>query len=250
MPYVTVNGDQVFYTSGVRKNRQTLLVIHGSGGDHQHWPEGLHVAPAADCIVVDLPGHGKSGGSGRQSIEAYADFTESLVAALQLESLILVGHSMGGAIAQMLGLRRRPWLRKLVLVGTGARLRVANEILSLLESDYPKAVDLICSRAFSALISGSVREQYRKGLLQTSSETTRNDYRACNAFDLMEKVSAIRIPALIVSGAADNLTPPKYGNYLHDCIRGSMHEIIPEAGHMVALEKPSEFIEAVTAFMA
>ncbi len=249
MPYVTVKGTQVHYAAGPRKGRSALLAIHGAGGDHRHWPSGLLSMPAADCMIVELPGHGKSGGDGRSSIETYADFIESLVAAMQLDSVTLVGHSMGGAIAQTLALRHSPWLRRLVLVGTGAKLRVAPDLLHLLDVDYKRAVDLICSRAFGASASDSVMGPYRKGLLRTPSETTRNDFRACDAFNVMEEVGGIRIPTLIVSGDADELTPPKYGAYLQDRIPGASHAIIADAGHMLAVEKPVAFIETVHAFM-
>jgi pimeloyl-ACP methyl ester carboxylesterase len=250
MPYVTVEDAPVHYAAGTYQGRSSLLAIHGAGGDHRHWPSDLRSMAASDCVVVDLPGHGKSGGRGRQSIEAYADLIESLVAVMQLDAVTLAGHSMGGAIAQTLGLRRCPWLRRLVLVGTGAKLRVAPDLLHLLDADYTKAVDLICSRVFGEHISGSAKESYRKGLLRTPSEVTRNDFRACDGFNVMEAVGDIRIPTLIVSGAADELTPPKYGTYLRDRIPGASHAIIADAGHMLALEKPAEFIEAVNAFMA
>ena len=250
MPFVTVEGEHVYYNSGPRTDRLLLMAIHGAGGDHRHWPAELHSLPSADCMVVDLPGHGISEGSGRRSVDAYADFIESLVAALQLDELTLIGHSMGGAILQTLGLRARSWLRGIILVGTGAKLRVTRELLHLLDHKYPAAVELICNQAFGAVSSAPVREQFREGLLQTAAEVTRDDYRACDRFDIMEEVDAIGLPTLIVSGGADELTPPKYGNYLQNRIQGSSHEIIPDAGHMLALEKPAAFIEAVTSFIS
>jgi pimeloyl-ACP methyl ester carboxylesterase len=127
---------------------------------------------------------------------------------------------------------------------------VAKDLLHLLDADYPAAVALICSRAFGASIPGSMRKRVQQGLLQTSPEITRDDYLACDRFDVMDKVGTIDIPTLIVSGAADELTPPKYGAYLQFRIRGASHTIIPDAGHMMALEKPDEFTKAVTAFIA
>ena len=137
----------------------------------------------------------------------------------------------------------------MILVGTGAKLRVAKDLLRLLDTDYPAAVDLICNSAFGASIPASLLERYRRNLLQTSPAVTRDDYLACDRFDVMEQIEAIGIPTLILSGAADELTPPKYGNYLQRGIRGATHTIIAEAGHMIALEKPVEFLEAVAAFV-
>ena len=249
MPFVRVEKERVYCTSRPRTGRALLLAIHGAGGDHRHWPAHLRNLPTADCILVDLPGHGRSEGSGRQSIDAYADFVESLVAALALDELTLAGHSMGGAILLTLALRRRPWLRGIVLVGTGAKLRVATDLLQLLGEDYAAAVELICRRAFSAAVSGPLLARLREGLLHTSAEVTRNDFLACDRFNAMDAIEAIRLPALIVSGGADELTPPRYGSYLQARIRGASHIIIPGAGHLMALEKPAALTAAVTAFM-
>ena len=250
MPHITVHGERIYYAGGPRRKRPLLLAIHGAGGDHRHWPDDLRKMEITDTVVVDLPAHGKSSGRSRRSVGAYADFIESLVDVLQVDAVTLAGHSMGGAIVLTLGLRQCSWLRRVILVGTGAKLRVEADILRLLDDDYPRAVERICGRAFAATVSDATKDRYRENMLQTPVAVTRNDFLACDGFDVMANVGDIDVSTLIVSGALDELTPPKYGNYLQNHIRQAAHTIIPDVGHMIALENPAAFIEAVAAFMA
>jgi pimeloyl-ACP methyl ester carboxylesterase len=89
----------------------------------------------------------------------------------------------------------------------------------------------------------------RKKLLACPSEVVHGDFSACDAFDQMDRVDKARLPALIVCGEEDKLTPPKYSAYLADRIPGASLCLVPGAGHMVMLEKPREVGEAVWNFL-
>ena len=107
-----------------------LVLVHGAGGNLMHWPGALRRLPGHTVYALDLPGHGKSGGAGRAEIGAYADVVRGFAEALGLVPFVLAGHSMGGAIALEFALRYPARLAGLILVGTGAKLRVAPEILT------------------------------------------------------------------------------------------------------------------------
>jgi pimeloyl-ACP methyl ester carboxylesterase len=110
-----------------------LALIHGAGGAAELWrPQLEGLADVARIVAPDLPGHGPLGGRGKPSITDYADWLEGLFAALEAGPLVLVGHSMGGAVAQSLALARPGRLAGLVLVSTGARLRVLARLVDLL----------------------------------------------------------------------------------------------------------------------
>jgi len=249
MPTVTVNRNRIFFTAGAEPGPHTLLCIHGSGGDHRHWPESLRSLPKFRVVALDLPGHGRSQGGGYQRVADYADFIEDFVTRLGLRSVIALGHSLGGAVVQALALRRPAWLKALVLAGTGARLRVTPEILATLLSDYENAVDRICAWSYGPAASQELIRRGRTGWLQTPKEVTFGDYFACHNFDVMEQVSQIDYPTLVVSGGFDRLTPPKYGDYLARHIYGATHRILEECGHMMAVEKPDVFVSVVRAFL-
>jgi pimeloyl-ACP methyl ester carboxylesterase len=250
MPYLKVNRDTIHFTaSQAQKGGPTLLAVHGSGGDYRHWPDSYRNWEAVPAVAVDMPGHGRSAGKGFQQVDDFADFIEAFVLRASLEKVIIIGHSLGGAVAQRLALRSPVWLSGCVLVGTGARLKVSPDIINALVQDYKAAVDLMADWSFSKEADPALIGLFKNGLHNTEPETVIDDLGACHQFDIMNEVSQIRIPALVICGSADRLTPVKYGEYLAEKIPGAALKIIEKAGHMMALEKPQEFMSVLEDFL-
>jgi pimeloyl-ACP methyl ester carboxylesterase len=161
---------------------------------------------------------------------------------------------MGGAIAQILALRQPRWLASVVLIGTGARLRVHPVILEGLQPsashmDFERTIDTICKWAYGPTISEQMLRKGRQQLLSVDPVVIYSDYLACNNFGIMDQVSDIELPTLIVTGSADQMTPSKYGQYLHDQISGAQWVDIKDGGHMMAVEKPVEVSQTVARFL-
>jgi pimeloyl-ACP methyl ester carboxylesterase len=89
----------------------------------------------------------------------------------------------------------------------------------------------------------------RQQLLNLDPDVIYGDYLACNDFDVSDRVKEIRLPTLILVGSADQMTPPNYGQYLHEQISGSQLVEIQDGGHMMAIEKPVEVTQAVARFL-
>ena len=256
MPYVTVAGERLFYAlfEGDPSRKHNLLLVHGAGGDHIHWSAELRRLPGVNVYALDLPGHGRSAGRGRTSVEDYADSVDLFVQALGLKRSSVVGHSMGGAVAQILALNQSSWLVSVVLVGTGARLRVHPLILEGLQpsashADFERTVDTICKWAYGPATSEQMLRKGRQQLSSVDRTVIYADYVACDRFDVMDRVRHISLPTLIVTGSADRMTPSKYGQYLHDQIPGAQWVDILDGGHMMAVEKPVEVSQAVARFL-
>ncbi len=264
MPYTVVAGERLFYAlvEGDPTRKRNLILVHGAGGDHTHWPAELRRIPGINVYALDLPGHGRSDGQGRTSVANYADGVHLFAQTLRLERASVVGHSMGGAIAQILALRQPSWLDRVVLVGTGARLRVHTLILEGLRrastGDLPPrasrstleaTIDTICEWAYGPSINQQILRKGRQQLLGVDPTVIYRDYKACNSFDVMDHVTGIKFPTLIIVGSVDRMTPPKYGQYLHNQISGSQLVEIKNGGHMMAIEKPTEVAQAVTRFL-
>ena len=161
----------------------------------------------------------------------------------------MCGHSLGGAVIQSYYFTHPTNIRALILVGTGGRLRVNPIILESLKNDYDEFIKALPSGAFYRKTSKITIEEYIKESSTTGPEVTFQDFSICDKFDLLEKISSIDIPCLIIVGAEDKLTPVKYSDYFHEKIKINEYKIIQEAGHMAMLEKPDEFNKSIVDFI-
>jgi len=227
-----------------------IVFIHGAGGSGLEWRfQNEYLKGAAEVILVDLPGHGKALGPGRKSVEEYRDACLQALSHAGFESCVLAGHSMGGAVAMSCALARPETILGLVLIGTGARLRVLPAILEGIRQDKEGTLRMIVEYAFSGESGQDIKEAALREMLGCSAEVIYNDFFACDHFDVMGRLGGLRTPALIACGAEDRLTPPAYSRYLHQEIPGSRLVLIKGAGHMVMLEKPAELNEAISEFL-
>ena len=249
MPVVTIADQDLFYVSRPSaESDDSLLFVHGAGGTHKHWGYQLQGLEGVSRYALDLPGHGRSGGGGRAGISGYGEVILRLLDSLDLGRATLVGHSMGGAIALDFALHYPDRLNGLILVGSGARLRVAPAILTGILSDFETTVDLVCDYAFGPSAMEQLKRLGRQRLLKTPPEVLHGDYAACDAFDVMERLGEVHCPTLVIGGTADRLTPSKYSIYLRDHIPGAELALVDAAGHMVMLEKPEVVSRAVSKF--
>ncbi|MGQ9624182.1 MAG: alpha/beta fold hydrolase [Candidatus Bathycorpusculaceae bacterium] len=223
----------------------TLLFIHGAGGNHTIWEH--QTRHFNNAIAIDLPGHRL--GEGRRTIEEYVEEVKRFCEERELKNIVMIGHSMGGAIAQKFSLNHTEHLRALVLVGTGARLRVAPIIFQTIKKDYGQLMELMKKFAFSDKTAMEVKNKVAEEMRKIKPEVLYGDFEACDKFDVMEKLDGIKVPTLIICGKDDQLTPVKYSEYLKVNIPDSRLEVLADAGHMVMLEKPKEFNEILEKFI-
>jgi pimeloyl-ACP methyl ester carboxylesterase len=198
--------------------------------------------------TLDLAGHGRSQPPGRSTIEAYTQDVLDFMIALKLENVVALGHSMGGAIAQMVGLAQPDGVVGLVLAGTGARLRVSPAILSAIQTNYEAAVDMLNQFYWSGSQNPATEAANRRSMLACPPEVMLNDFLACDQFDLRDRLAEITLPALVISASADQMTPPKFGQFLADQLPQSEFALIEQAGHMMTLEFPEQVAQLVAAF--
>jgi pimeloyl-ACP methyl ester carboxylesterase len=252
MRYVVIDGQRLFYCEWDGDANDVLppvVLVHGAGGTYLHWPPQLRRLRQIDVYGLDLPGHGRSGGQGHDSIAAYRDVVLGWVEALSLRRFVLVGHSMGGAIAQSFALEHANRLAGLVLVGSGARLRVHPAIQKGVQEDFPTAAKQISDWAYGASASETSRRQYLRRLLEVDPDVLLRDFRACDAFDVMERVGEIRVPTLAVCGMEDQMTPLKYSEFIQHRIPGAQMLRVEGAWHMAMLEKPGIVSSAIREFV-
>lgn len=222
------------------------MFIHGAGGTHKVWRYQTSAFP--NSVAVDLPGHTR--GKGCDTISEYAEFVIRRIVESKLTPVVLVGHSMGGAIAIEIALAHPELLAGIVLVGSGARLRVTPIIKDEVTRDYAHAAEVIAEWAYSSRTDRRLKNASIQELLEVPAAVTYGDFQACDRFDRMNEIGCIALPTLMVCGEDDALTPIKYSQYMKDRIPNSRLVIVPEAGHSVMLEKPEALNAALKSFIS
>jgi len=223
-----------------------LFFIHGAGGTHRVWRYQTSAFPRS--LAIDLPGH--ASGKGCSAVPDYAESVSDTIIQRKLTPAVPVGHSMGGAIAIELALTQPRSLAGVVLVGSGARLRVTPIIKDEVIRNYAHAAEVIAEWAYSPKTDAKLKRASIQELLEVPADVTHGDFEACDRFNRMNEIDRISLPTLIVCGEDDALTPVRYSQYMKDRIPNARLVIIPDAGHSVMLEKPEELNRALRAFVS
>lgn len=229
---------------------EKLVFIHGSGLHGNLWRmQKETLKDNFEVILVDLPGHGKSCGNGCDSVEEYRDVVRELIISNSLDGSYIVGHSLGGAIAIAFALAYPHLIKGVILIGTGAKLRVLPKILNEIRTNKEEIVKHIIDLSFSNKTAEELKDYFFTEMRKCDSEVIFKDFNSCDKFNVMDSVRFINLPTLIICGSDDLLTPPKYSTYLKKEIRSSTLVVIQDAGHMVMVEKPSETNLAISNFI-
>lgn len=222
-----------------------LVLLHGAGGRGQLWQHQLLAFPRA--VAPDLPGH--PAGDGLASIAALAAWVRRLLEERGPGRVVLGGHSLGAAVALQAAFDAPERLRGLILIGAGARLRVRPEFFELIRAGTEEAVEELLRWWFAPTAAPRVVARARRALRSVSPAVLLADFRAADGFDVMQRVREIALPALVICGEEDRLTPLKYSEYLREAIAGAHLATIPRAGHMVMLEQPRAVNAAIAGFL-
>jgi len=230
--------------------KSTLIFIHGAGGSSLFWQEQVKVLSARlNTIAIDLPGRGRSTGEGKQKIADYAEVVAHFLTAIDISDPVLCGLSMGGAIVQQMLLDYPDRLKAGILIGTGASMKVAPAFFETIEKDYSGFADWLSKICVSKKTDPQKANPFREDLLRCRPEVTIGDFGACDRFDVVDQVSAIKAPVLVVTSEEDKLTPLKFGEFLEKSIKKARRIHIMDAGHLAPMEKSEETNQAILNFL-
>jgi len=224
-----------------------LLFIPGSGNGKEAWLYQTEYFTGSEAVV--LPGHPE--GEPCSSVEDYVVWLWDYIHQQQYPEVVLIGHSLGGAIAQLYGLKYADEVKALVLSGTGARLRVHPDTLALVRGMIGDAVAWrqYVEDSYSD-IDPRVGKVMAESRIKIGPAVFLNDFLCCDKFDIMGEVHNIKLPTLVICGSEDEMTPVKYTKYLAGKIEGVQEVIIDGATHGAPREKPEEYNQAIERFLA
>lgn len=224
-----------------------LVFIHGSGAIGEVWHYQKQQFQGAD--TPDLPGH--PDGKLCTSIEEYSDWLHGYIQQKGYRDVVLAGHSLGGGITLQHAVKYPGDLKAIILVGSGARLRVLPLIIEAIKGkldDRQGWLDQMVVPLY-ATVDEATRNLLMPKLAKVGPAPQLNDFLCCDKFDIMEKIGSVTMPVLAIVGDQDNMTPPKYAQYMAKNMPSCRLEIIEGGTHLAFLEKPQKVNAAIEKFL-
>jgi 3-oxoadipate enol-lactonase len=241
----------------------TVLMLHGVGGGHLAFAPQVETLAGSGyrAVAWDMPGYGHSAPIEPYTFKGLAQSCIGLIEALQCDQVVLVGHSMGGMVAQEVVVRRPDLVSRLVLCGTSpsfgkpdgdwqrafvaertAPLDAGRSMAELAEVLVPQMVGP------GALPEGVRLATHCMGLVPAA--TYRRALECLVTFDRRAHLPAIHVPTLVVAGEFDRNAPPAMMKKMAEAIAGSTYIEMKGIGHLQNLEAPEDFDGLLLNFLA
>ena len=246
--------------------RPPVLLMHGIGGGREAWGDAGSATGAAlaeagfSALALDFPGYGLSAPIDPFDLAGLARSVIALIDALGAGAAVLVGHSMGGMVAQEVAALAPGRVAGLVLASTSpafgkpggdwqrgflqsrfapldAGLGMAGLAAQLVPAMVAPGTAPAVIAAAQALMAGVPEATYRSAV------------SALIAFDRRADLPAIRVPTLVITGEHDATAPPEVSRRMAERIPGAVCTIVPGAGHLLNLEQPQAFNAALLAHL-
>ena len=214
MPDTYIDGLKIHYheqpTLNVPLGR--VMYVHGTGCNGRLWLRHMQtIADSYTSVAVDLPGHGNSEGLGFRGAADYGHYCIELANQLGWDEFVLVGHSLGGAIALTVATYHGERLQGLILVDTGARLRVDPAVLARARSEAAgtETPPNDPQWSYAPTTPQSVIDDVNTTIPDEDPAVTYRDWIADDSFDFMSRMQQIATPTLAICGAQDELVDPE-----------------------------------------
>ena len=182
-------------------------------------------------------------------MELYVDVVENLADSLKFNEIVLCGHALGGATALSFYFKHPEKVSVLILIDTGAKLRVSPFILNAVQNNYKEFLDSLPVGIFYRKTSSEIINKYVEQSEKIKSGVVYADFKICDNFDVIDKIPSITIPCLIICGKDDKIAPLKYSMFLNQNINDSKLVVIPKSSHMVMLEQSEQVNKIIEDFL-
>jgi pimeloyl-ACP methyl ester carboxylesterase len=262
---VNVQGQDAYcYTGGKPFDaaRPSVIFIHGAQNDHSVWclQTRYFAHHGFNVLALDLPGHGRSKGAAKASVEEMAAWVLAVMDAVGVDRAMMVGHSMGSLIALEAAFIAPARVTRLAMVGTTYPMKVSDALLATSRDDEQAAIDMVNIFSHSSMaqkpscpgpgfyVMGGARRLMQRMSAINPAQLFYTDFYACNAYaNGLAAAEAVRCPVLFLFGSKDMMTPPRSTKTLTAAIaHGTVVQV--DAGHQMMAEQPDAVLDTLFAF--
>lgn len=235
-----------------------VVFVHGFMGGSRQWQVQIEALSGFDVIALDLPGFGENAQlKALNSIAGYAEWALGELASRGIEKFHLIGHSMGGMVAQEMVARAPERILRLVLYGTGAkgvlpgRFETIGTSKRRARTDGPQATARrIAATWFLKREEAAAYEACAAIAEQCSLPTILSGLDAMEEWDAVARLSDIATRTLVIWGDGDRTYPWCQTEQLWQSIGRANLSVIPDCAHAAHLEKPALFNRLLEDFFA
>lgn len=250
---------------------ETILAVHGGPGtDHRLFrPELDRLGAVARIVYFDLPGHGRSPEPRDFALETMAQSLEEVRLAAGAEHVTLLGSSYGGFVSLAYALAYPERVARLILVDTAASGSFREQSIAIARGRADPPMLAAFERLWSDELRGDADFREQWGVLfplyfaratrpQIDAFASRTSYRLATrrailptfaGYDLRPRLAELRMPALVIVGEHDWITPPPQARELAAALPNAQLEVFENSGHYPFLEEPERFMALVEAFL-
>jgi 3-oxoadipate enol-lactonase len=258
---ITANGISVNYTLDGPTSAPVVTLSHSLAADLAMWDPQMKALTATYRVLrYDTRGHGGTDApAGAYTLDQLAEDARTLLQALGITKTHWIGLSMGGMIGQTLALGSPGLFLSLALCDTSSRVPAEARPVwqERIETAQTQGMEPLVEPTIGRWFTAPFREQ-RKDVVdpvRTRIRTTNpRGYAGCchaiSTLDLTDRLSAIKLPTVVIVGEEDQGTPVAASQAIQARIAGSQLEIIKSAAHLSNLEQPEAFTRIITAFLA
>ncbi len=242
-------------------------MLHGAGGGHLSFSPQLEAFASAGyrAVAWDMPGYGYSAPVEPFTFMGLARRCIDLIEALKCDDVSLLGHSMGGMVAQEVALRRPDLVKRLILCGTSAGFArrsdgtVAEDWAQRFVDDRTRLLDAgegmarLAEQLVPAMVGPQAEAEGVRMAMHCLAEVPEATYRRAleciTTFDRQSALGHLSMPVLLVGGSNDRVAPPVYMRQMAQAMPRARYEEIDGAGHLMHLEAPEAFNACVLSFL-
>ena len=253
MPKINIDGTDYHYIlnrPALDPGAKRVVYVHGTGCNGGVFKQHIDALENHQAAAIDLSGHGQSGGRGYCGVVDHAHVVAAFIRALDWQPCVIAGHSLGGGIVIALAIYFPEIVQKLILIDTGARLRVAPAVIENAKRIASgESVERSTRQGFADSTPQTCVDALREITAGENPAITLKDWYADDSCDFLSRVGAIQAPTLAVCGREDQLTPLKYHQYLAENMPHCELHVIDNAAHWPFVEQAQTFNKIIGDFL-